>query len=205
MNMHAAPTPTRRRVEFAAEVEATSSETAVALALAGLTNTRFTVIDLPTGLVEHIDLSRGEPGTNPYTRRAGNSQVPRSLREGVPLRTRSGCPAEIITVYDDELLIRISEPEWLSTHYYHKSGRGNPGGPEDPLDVLEVNPEITRWVRLYDRKLNEAGKQVVSGKEFAAERGLFMYVFDTEEEARANLRGVRAVFPITYREGEGLG
>ena len=108
-----------------------------------------------------------------------------------------------------QLLIQIEDRALGTTgasYYGSKNGRRfSEIETSDAIDVFEVNPEVTKWLRMYDRKLNEAGKQVVGGKEYAAERGLFLYLFETEAEARASLQGVRAVFPITYREGDGVG
>lgn len=88
---------------------------------------------------------------------------------------------------------------------YHKSGRVEPNGRDHAHDILEINKPVTRWVRAYDEKpVNDKGKRELSGKSFNAAIPLHWYVFDTELEARASLQGVRAVFPITYNEGEGV-
>lgn len=176
------------------------------------TATIFSVEDRQTGEIHVIDTALDDKlGQNKAARRPEDTAfVPRTLRQGMQYRTRQGHLVEIVEwdrPGEFPLAIRID----FGDHQYatgvrtkaglHPAGGGKP----HPLDVVEANPTVQKWIRLYDRKLNENGKQVVGGKEFAAERGLFMYVFDTEAEARASLQGVRAVFPIEYHEGEGLG
>jgi len=202
------------RVDWAIDIPATSPVEAAAFALEiqrqDSLATVFSVTDAETNEVTIHDMAfDGAIGTNRAARRPEDSAfVPRTLRPGVPLQSRSGYPAEILSWEeggDLPLYVRITLPDGgRITGLRSKTGR-RWDDRDDEYDVLEANPTITRWVRLYDRKLNAAGKQVVGGKEFAAERGLFMYVFPTREEAVASLQGVRAVFPITYHEGEGLG
>lgn len=179
-------------VTWTGQVEAPNPFSAAGAALALLqTGAVFTVGD------QEIDLTGSKP------------VAPRSLRPGGEYRTRDGLNKVEILAWDEPgdfpLYVRIELHDGSAiTGSRTKAGLHPQSNGTHPADIVEVTPTITRWVRLYDRKLNAAGKQVVGGKEFAAERGLFLYLFDTEAEARANLQGVRAVFPISYREGEGL-
>lgn len=213
------PAPVARafRIDWAIELSASSPAEAAAFAAEiqyqDNTATNFSVTDKQTGEVTIHDMGvDGVVGTNLFAKRPEDTGfTARSLRPGGKYQTRDGQPVDIIrwdrTDTDFPLEVKIHADRGgiiagiRTKAGHHPQGQGKP----HPLDVVEVNPATEKWVRLYDRKLNAAGKQVVAGKEFAAERGLFMYVFDTEAEARANLQGVRAVFPIRYREGEGLG
>ncbi|KQS75084.1 hypothetical protein ASG32_08275 [Methylobacterium sp. Leaf361] len=217
MNMH---TPLAAglklfRVDWAIETAASSPEEAAAFASEiqsqGSTATIFSVEDRQTGKVTTVDTALdGAKGENLIARRPEDTTfVARTLRPGREYRTREGLPVEIVSFNDPgefPVGVRITLPDGGTAAGLRTKAGLHPASQGDhPGDVFEVNPPITKWVRVYDRKLNEAGKQVVGGKEFAAERGLNWYIFDTEEEARASLQGVRAVFSITYREGEGLG
>lgn len=212
MNMHAPLTAGLKlfRVDWAIETAASSPEEAAAFAsqIQEQTNTAtiFSVEDRQTGKITTVDMALdGATGENLIARRPEDTDyVRRTLRPGGAYQLRNG-----EAVHDIDF---TSEPGRIHFRYENgnddwrgKTGRVFPDGYDHPLDIVEVNPPMTKWLRVYDRKLNEAGKQVVGGKEYAAERGLFLYLFDTEAEARASLQGVRAVFPITYREGEGLG
>jgi hypothetical protein len=217
MNMHnpiAAPQK-RFRVDWAVELDASSPEEAAAFAVEiqdqNSTATIFSVEDRQTGKITVVDMALdGVPGENLIARRPEDTTfVPRTLRPCREYRTRDGLKVEILSFEEPgefPVGVRIHLPDGgtvtglRTKNGLHPASQGN-----HPGDVFEVNPPVTKWLRMYDRKLNEAGKQVVGGKEFAAERGLFLYLFDTEEEARASLQGVRAVFPIMYREGDGLG
>ncbi|QEE37980.1 MULTISPECIES: hypothetical protein [unclassified Methylobacterium] len=213
MNAHT-PLPTqpkRFRVDWAVEIDAASPHEAACFATEIMdqesTATVFSVEDLQTGVISVHDITLdGVPGENIIARRPEDTQyVSRTLRPGREYRTRDGRAVQILDWDLDgtgQLLIQIEDER--STGIRLKNGRVSERN-EWAIDVFEVNPEVTKWLRMYDRKLNEAGKQVVGGKEYAAERGLFLYLFDTEAEARASLQGVRAVFPITYRDGDGLG
>lgn len=177
------------------------------------TATVFSVEDKQTGEIHVIDLAlNGAKGENLAARMPADTKSRRSLRPGRPLQTRSGLPVEVVE-WDRggefPLAVRIfDQPESCISGLRTKSGlhpQNLDGSKPHPLDIVEVNPTIEKWVRVYDRApLNESGKQVVSGKEFAPERGLHWYLFNTEQEARAQLRGVRAVFKIEYQEGEGI-
>lgn len=213
MNAHT-PIPgahKRYRIDWAVELDATSPREAAAFACdiqdQASTATIFSVEDRQTGEITTVDMSLdGVPGENIVARRPEDTKfVARTLRPGHEYQLRDGRAVHVLD-WDYHGTGQLHVQVWgeKSTSLRHKNGRislDTPGA----LDVFEVNPPMTKWLRIYDRKLNEAGKQVLNGKEYAAERGLFMYLFDTEAEARASLQGVRAVFPITYREGEGLG
>lgn len=217
MNMHAPLTAGLKlfRVDWAIETAASSPEEAAAFASEiqsqGSTATIFSVEDRQTGKVTTVDTALdGAVGENLIARRREDTTfVARTLRPGREYRTREGLKVEILSFEEPGAFpvgVRIHLPDGgFATGLRTKNGHHPASEGDHPGDVFEVNPPITKWLRVYDRKLNEAGKQVVGGKEFAAERGLFLYLFDTEAEARASLQGVRAVFPITYREGEGLG
>lgn len=217
MNMHTPITaPQKRfRVDWAVELDATSPQEAAAFATEiqdqASTATIFSVEDRQTGKITVVDMALdGIPGENLIARRPEDTTfVARTLRPGREYRTREGLKVEILSFEEPApfpVAVRIHLPDGgTATGLRTKNGHHPASEGNHPGDVFEVNPPITKWVRMYDRKLNEAGKQVVGGKEFAAERGLNWYIFDTEAEARASLQGVRAVFPVTYREGEGLG
>lgn len=209
--------PKRFRIDWAVELDASSPYEAACFAAElqdqDSTATIFSVEDLQTRQISVHDLTLdGVPGENIIARRPEDTTfVARTLRVNDPtmtFRTRSGIKAVFV---DSEEHAELG----VVLHWHNeqggplvttlKTGRFSPTGEDHELDVFEANPPVTKWLRMYDRKLNEAGKQVVGGKEYAAERGLFLYLFDTEAEARANLQGVRAVFPITYRDGDGLG
>ncbi|MEH3065414.1 MAG: hypothetical protein PGN33_22645 [Methylobacterium radiotolerans] len=211
MNAH---TPLKLyRVDWAIETAASSPQEAAAFAAEiqdqVSTATIFSVEDRQTGQITTVDMALdGAKGENLIARRPEDTTfVARTLRPGHEYRTRNGQVARIVEWADQGVPgfpLGIELGDTGANYFVTKTGRRFEDR-EDALDVFEVNPPMTKWLRVYDRKLNEAGKQVVGGKEFAAERGLFLYLFDTEAEARASLQGVRAVFPITYREGEGLG
>ncbi|GBU16813.1 MULTISPECIES: hypothetical protein [Methylobacterium] len=181
-------------VQYQTDVFAANAYAAAGQALAALREAPKFVVN-----GEEIDLS------------SDSGFTPRSLRPDSKYQTRSGRPVDILKFDDGSgsefcLHVRIhAEDGSFITGARTKAGRHPASKGDHPGDVVEVNPTVTRWLRIYDRKLNEEGKQVVGGKEYPAERGLFLYMFDTEAEARANLRGVRAVVPVEYREGEGLG
>lgn len=213
-----APAPERRfRIDWRIDINASSPREAAFLAREiqeqpENTATVYSVEDKQTGEIHVIDTALDDKlGQNKAARRPEDTAfVPRTLRQGTKYQTRNGFPVQILIwdrAGDYPLGVTIDFGEGrLAPGVRTKAGLHPAGGGKPhPLDVVEANPTIVKWVRLYDRKLNENGKQVVGGKEFAAERGLFMYLFDTEAEARASLQGVRAVFPIEYREGEGLG
>lgn len=152
--------------------------------------------------------------------------VRRSLRPDMPgYRTRDGRPVTILAWDVDDgdgaIVVRIpaSEQELLFNPrrkeivgQFHKSGRVFPSGPDTEVDIVEVTPEITKWVRIYGDKRkpdpdNETKQLVGPAKGKISINGNIpfnWYVFDTEVEAKASLQGVRAVFPITYREGDGV-
>lgn len=219
MNMHAPLTAGLKlfRVDWAIETAASSPEEAAAFAsqIQEQTNTAtiFSVEDRQTGKITTVDMALdGAKGENLIARRPEDTNfVARTLRPGHEYRTREGLKVEILSFDDGSgsdwpVIVRIAEPGGTFIKGARTKAGLHPASQGDhPGDVFEVNQPMTKWLRVYDRKLNEAGKQVVGGKEYAAERGLFLYLFDTEAEARASLQGVRAVFPITYREGEGLG
>lgn len=203
------------RVDWAIETAASSPEEAAAFAseIQEQTNTAtiFSVEDRQTGKITTVDMALdGAKGENLIARRpVDTTYTARTLRPGGEYRTREGHKVEIVSFNEPAPFpvgVRVFHPDGgIIVGLRTKAGLHPASEGDHPGDVFEVNPPVTKWLRMYDRKLNEAGKQVVGGKEFAAERGLFLYLFDTEEEARASLQGVRAVFPITYREGEGLG
>lgn len=213
MNMHAplASTLKRYRVDWAVELDASSPEEAAAFASEiqdqTSTATIFSVEDRQTGRITVVDMAvDGAKGENLIARRpVDTTYIARTLRPGGEYQLADGRAVHVLD-WDYHGSGQLHVQVWgeRSTSLRHKNGRISVDTP-CALDVFEVNPPMTKWLRVYDRKLNEAGKQVVGGKEFAAERGLFLYLFDTEAEARASLQGVRAVFPITYREGDGLG
>lgn len=219
MNMHnpIPGAPKRFRIDWAVELDATSPQEAAGFACELMdqesTATIFSVEDRQTGKITVVDMSLdGTPGENIIARRPEDTTfVARTLRPGLTYQTREGLPVEILSFDDGSgsdwpVIVRIAEPGGTFIKGARTKAGLHPASQGDhPGDVFEVNPPMTKWLRVYDRKLNDAGKQVVGGKEYAAERGLFLYLFDTEAEARASLQGVRAVFPITYREGEGLG
>ncbi|PZP71731.1 hypothetical protein [Methylorubrum populi] len=218
MNQHLDPSTVvaaerRFRIDWRIDIDASSPREAAFFAREiqeqpENTATVYSVEDKQTGEIHVIDTALDDAkGQNQAARRPEDTTyTARSLRLDRPLQTRDGQSVEVIEQDNQVVLgfpIRVRAGGRID-FYVTKAGRRFLDR-EDALDVVEVNPATEKWVRLYDRKLNAAGKQVVGGKEFAAERGLFMYVFDTEEQARASLQGVRAVFPIRYREGEGLG
>lgn len=176
------------------------------------TATVFSVEDKQTGEITVHDLALdGGKGENEAARRPADTTSRRSLRPGRTYKTRGGLPAEILE-WDREgefpLAVRFEVQGEPFIGLRTKAGlhpQNLAGDKPHPLDIVEVNPTIEKWVRVYDRApLNESGKQVVSGKEFAPERGLHWYLFNTEQEARAQLRGVRAVFRVEYQEGQGI-
>jgi hypothetical protein len=213
MNMHnPIPGATKRfRIDWAVELDAASPYEAACFAAElqdqDSTATIFSVEDRQTRSISVHDLTLdGVPGENLIARRPEDTTfVARTLRPGKEYQLRDGRAVHVLD-WDYQGTGQLHVQVWgeKSTSLRHKNGRISADTPGN-LDVFEVNPPVTKWLRMYDRKLNDAGKQVVGGKEYAAERGLFLYLFDTEAEARASLQGVRAVFPITYRDGDGLG
>ncbi len=207
---------TKFRIDWRIDIDASSPQEAAAFASEIQsqndisTATVFSVENKQTGEITVVDLAvDGAKGQNPAARTPADTTSLRSLRPGRIYQTRSGLPARVES-WDEAgefpLYVVIGLPDGATATGVRTKTGGHPQGSPHPLDIVEANPTIQKWVRVYDRAaLNEAGKQVVGGKEFAAERGLHWYIFDTEQEAKAQLRGVRAVFPIEYTEGEGLG
>jgi hypothetical protein len=172
------------------------------------------------------DVSSDQQGTDLVNVTVQTDHVRRSLRPDMPgYRTRDGRPVTILAWDVDDgdgaIVVRIpaSEQELLFNPrrkeiigQFHKSGRVFPSGPDTEVDIVEVTPEITKWVRIYDDKRkpdpdNETKQLVGPAKNKISINGNIpfnWYVFDTEVEAKASLQGVRAVFPITYREGDGV-
>lgn len=144
-----------------------------------------------------------------YTRRSIRPGKTYTLRDGraVEIVSWEADPdAPIVAMFDLNASEKLRFPGRTKLVVeYHKSGRIEPNGKDHPQDIVEVNVTITKWVRAYDAKpLDDDGKRSLSGRKFNSAIALHWYLFDTELEARASLQGVRAVFPVTYTEGQGI-
>jgi len=206
------------RIDWRVDLNASSPHEAACFAREiqeqdGNTATRFSVEDKQTGEITVVEVPHDEKPTNLAARMPADTTSRRSLRPGREYRTRDGRVAQILEWDRDDptfpLFVRfqVLHDEWAAG-LRTKAGlhpQNLAGDKPHPLDIVEVNPTVEKWVRVYDRPpLNEDGKQLINGKPLAAERAAHWYLFDTERDARASLRGVRAVFKVEYQEGEGI-
>jgi hypothetical protein len=132
--------------------------------------------------------------------------VPRSLRVNEPsicFKTAGGHNATFLRANGVDLDWEITygrntEHTLGQTGYITTDDKGRVVEPRpqnaSELDIVEVAPDRVRYVRIYDKPKTAKNPSCCTN----------WYEFDSLEEARANLQGVRAIATVEYREGQNL-
>jgi hypothetical protein len=130
--------------------------------------------------------------------------APRTLRltePGITFQTRSGFDAvfrgangvdlDWEIVYETGSLGAPGTTGYVTTDDKGRVVEPRPQNAAD-LDIREVCPERTRFVRVYDKAKTSKNPSRCDN----------WYEFDSLAEAQANMQGVRAIATVTYREGD---
>lgn len=118
------------------------------------------------------------------------------IEMGKTYKTRGGKPVRIYAVdagsnYPVHGACEIRAGVWIP-EMWNENGRYSGNHTKDSRDLIEVKPEITGWLNIYD-------KTTLVNTELSS------IVHMTKEEANRRAIGRRiACIPITFTEGEGL-